>query len=141
MSHYIQRELTDCLRWTICVQILWINFCSVLLKPARSKTNTDSITPSPDTLKNKIVEERTTKLVCFFLSRKMGHYWIIIKARVTRLDIDMRIVTRDMCTEFLLKMLNVFFSYVLRLTFRDSDDEEAKGITITRLLFFENQTG
>ena len=59
---------------------------------------------------------------------------MIIKAGVMLLGIDICIIPWNMCTKFHLKMM----SNEIRLKFLDDDD--AKGITIPRLIFFEKQT-
>ena len=64
----------------------------------------------------------------FLLSRKKGHFWIIINARVMCLGIEMY-------TNIHLKRI---LNYEVRLKFYD-DTDYAKGITIARLFFLEKQ--
>ena len=61
----------------------------------------------------------------------------------------MRIVSKNMCTKFHLKMLNVFLSCGVRLKCCDDDDaddedadadvDDAKGITIAQPFFFSKK--
>ena len=62
-----------------------------------------------------------------------------IREGLQNLKIDGLTVPSNMCTKFHLKMLNVFFSYEVRLKLCNDADDDNKDITISRT-FLDLQT-
>ena len=82
--------------------VTWNRLC--FIQSNKILENFIEITP------NKSAASETQCLsVLYLLSRKKGHYWTVIKARVMWLGEDMHIVPRNMFTKFHLKMLNSFW--------------------------------